>query len=266
MPAQYLKETGTIIGWTELPGEGPPVLCLPGLAIPGAPYLAPLFATASLRGRAAIIPDLPGVGMSDALTGKHAIADLTRAMAALLDHLDLQAVPVVGHSLGGSVAIEMARSRPELVSRLIVAEANVSPGGGGASRKVADCGEDDFVSSGFRAHQAERLAAAQAGDAFMAFLYAGRCTVDPRALSQTARGLVDLDPGLEADFLSMTIPRAFLYGERTVPKDAADVSPDTPDPAKLRANGIAIEVIPDAGHMMPYDAPEATAKAIAAHL
>lgn len=265
MPAFVMPDSRRVMYWTELPGPGVPILALPGIAMPGAPGLVPVFAQAPLRGHAAILPDLPGTGGSEALAS-HDMPALARAIAALLDHLGVGAVPVFGHSLGGTVAIELARLRPDLVSRLIVAEGNLTPGGGVATRAIAGVPLADFLATGFEAAQAKRRAAAESGDATAAYLFAGRAQSDPRALHETASALVDLDPTTEVDFLSMTLARTFLYGARSLPGNARQAGPDTPDPARLAAHGIVTDIVAGAGHLMPFDAPADTARAVAAHL
>ncbi len=53
-------------------------------------------------------------------------------VASILDHENIKSAIVVGHSMGGTVAIILAISRPDLVSKLIVGEGNIVPGGGGS--------------------------------------------------------------------------------------------------------------------------------------
>src|SRR4051812_37599228 len=48
----------------------------------------------------------------------HGVADLSAEVVALLDHLGVQKTHVLGTSLGGFVAQELALDRPDLVDRL----------------------------------------------------------------------------------------------------------------------------------------------------
>jgi pimeloyl-ACP methyl ester carboxylesterase len=265
MSAIYLQRAGIVMGGTPLNGEGAPIICLPGLGF-SSTYLATAMTEAPLRGRAALLVDLPGTGMTEPLPHRHDIAAHAAAVAEYLDTLGLSAAPVFGHSLGGTVGIELARSRPDLVSRLLVAEGNLTPGGGGASRAMSQGTREDFIAAGFAKLLDGRRASAVSGDAIPALLYAGRIGSDARAIFETAGALVDLDTSLEEAFLSMTIPRVFIYGSQSLPASAAEATPDAPDPQALRQRGVEIEIIPDAGHLMVFENPRATAEAIVRHL
>ena len=68
--------------------------------------------------------DLPGHGRS--LIGRaDSIDGLVDAVLAFCDELGLAEIALVGHSLGGSVACELALRRPALVRRLILVDAAV---------------------------------------------------------------------------------------------------------------------------------------------
>lgn len=68
--------------------------------------------------------DFPGHGESP-IGAASTIADLAAAVAAFCDDLGLQAIVLMGHSMGGSVACELALRRPDLVRRLILVDAAV---------------------------------------------------------------------------------------------------------------------------------------------
>jgi 3-oxoadipate enol-lactonase len=70
--------------------------------------------------------DFPGHGASP-IGRADSIAALADAVAALCDALGLGAITLIGHSMGGSVACELALRRPELVQRLILVDAAVDP-------------------------------------------------------------------------------------------------------------------------------------------
>jgi len=55
-----------------------------------------------------VLPDLRGMGLSDAVNRTYAMADLASDIAGLLDDLRLQKVFIAGHSMGGYVALAFA--------------------------------------------------------------------------------------------------------------------------------------------------------------
>lgn len=65
-----------------------------------------------------IVPDVPGFGSSTPPGGTYSIAGFASALWALLDHLEVLSANIVGFSMGGAVALEMALQRPTRVPRL----------------------------------------------------------------------------------------------------------------------------------------------------
>jgi len=98
-------------------GQGPYLLLIHGLGSSGADWE---FQARALEGRfRIIIPDLPGSGDSIPV-GKDlcTIAGFAQMLWALLDHLKASSVNIIGFSLGGAVALEMALAQPRRVRRL----------------------------------------------------------------------------------------------------------------------------------------------------
>ncbi|HLX89836.1 MAG TPA: alpha/beta fold hydrolase, partial [Acidimicrobiales bacterium] len=104
-------------------GEGRPLLYLHGLCDVHA-ALAPdepppfLAALATAAGAEILAPALPGYTGSGGLDAMHDVEDYVFHLTDLIDALDLGGVDVVGHSLGGWLAAELALRRPDRVRRL----------------------------------------------------------------------------------------------------------------------------------------------------
>ena len=98
-------------------GVGPPVLVLHAAGGAGMwnPYLDRLSENFDV-----IAPDHPGFGSSPALDGVDSIATLVEHYLSLLDSLGLDRVHVVGASLGGWLAAEIACTAPERIDRLVL--------------------------------------------------------------------------------------------------------------------------------------------------
>jgi pimeloyl-ACP methyl ester carboxylesterase len=97
-------------------GRGEPLLLIHGLGGSGADWA---FQVAALEHRFhIIIPDLPGSGHSRPPRTGYTIAGFASALWKLMDHLELAKPNIVGFSLGGAVALEMASLRPADVPHL----------------------------------------------------------------------------------------------------------------------------------------------------
>jgi len=67
-----------------------------------------------------IVLDLPGHGDSPAGQGPWSIQKLTAPVQILVGALGITAATIVGHSMGGLVALQLASEHPELVKRLVL--------------------------------------------------------------------------------------------------------------------------------------------------
>lgn len=104
-------------------GEGEPILLVNGVGA-NLTIWGPL--AKRLRGRRTISFDAPGIGGSEAsrrFLRLPALADLARDLIAELGY---EQVDVLGHSMGGMIALELAHRSPERVDRLVLC--NTSPG------------------------------------------------------------------------------------------------------------------------------------------
>ena len=112
----------------EIAGDGKPLLLIAGIASDGASWgpLLPL-----LAGRQLILIDNRGAGRSK-VEGPIEIAEMADDCAALLAHLGLGMVDVVGHSLGGLIGLILAAQHPSRVGRLVTMTSGSIP----ASKRV----------------------------------------------------------------------------------------------------------------------------------
>jgi pimeloyl-ACP methyl ester carboxylesterase len=97
-------------------GAGEPALLIHGLGSSGADWA---FQVPALEPRfQVIVPDLPGCGHSPRSGAEHSVRAWADSLWMLLDALAVSRPNIVGFSLGGAVALEMALQRPESVPRL----------------------------------------------------------------------------------------------------------------------------------------------------
>ncbi|MCP4007503.1 MAG: alpha/beta fold hydrolase [bacterium] len=99
-------------------GSGPPLLLIAGLGGKGTSW-RPYLQTAA-KHFSVLTFDNRGAGLAPALEGPVSIRDLALDVLALMDHLGLERVPVMGRSMGGMIAQELALLAPERVSKLVL--------------------------------------------------------------------------------------------------------------------------------------------------
>jgi pimeloyl-ACP methyl ester carboxylesterase len=112
----------------RMAGSGPPLLLLHGIGDTSQtwnrviPQLAAHYTV--------IAPDLLGHGLSDKPRADYSVSAYACGMRDLMAVLDIDAVTVVGHSLGGGVAMQFAYQFPERCERLVIVAS------GGVGREV----------------------------------------------------------------------------------------------------------------------------------
>jgi non-heme chloroperoxidase len=93
-----------------------PVVLLPGLGLDHESWDGP---AATLRRRHRVVRiDLRGTGRSDAPAGDYSLGRLALDVTTVLDRLDLADVALAGHSFGGQIALLVAATTPERLSRI----------------------------------------------------------------------------------------------------------------------------------------------------
>ena len=124
---QFAEREGVRIAY-EAEGSGPPLLLIHGLGYDRAGW-GPLPQLLAREFRV-LRHDNRGLGESDVPAGPYSVRQLADDAVAVLDAEGLERAHVVGTSLGGMIAQELALSHPERVDRLVLA--CTTPGGAGA--------------------------------------------------------------------------------------------------------------------------------------
>jgi pimeloyl-ACP methyl ester carboxylesterase len=244
-----LAKPAAVIRYMDFDGDQLPLVFIHGLGCAGSSHFPRLLAEPPIAGHRSIVIDLFGHGYSDRPADfGYTLEEHAHTVAQLVDDLGLNGCAVFGHSMGGAIAVTLAAQRPELVSQLILAEANLDPGGGPASTFIASQTEAEFRAGG---HQQllDRLAAL----GFLTTVGSVRiCNTE--ALHKSAIGLVNgTEPSMRERLYEMHIPRAYLIGERSLPD---------PETEELPKHGVDVLIVPDAGHDMTFDNPRGVAAAI----
>lgn len=219
-----------------------------GLGSVSAVYHAHIAARAELAGRRSLFVDLPGHGISDRPDRfGYTLEEHADALAAALDAAGLTGSELVAHSMGGAVAIVLAHRRPDLVSRLVLTEANLDafPPATAGSSGIASYEEDAFVDGAY-ARVLEKVGPSWAATMRLA---------DPRALHRTAVGLRrGSEPVMRSILEELPIDRVYVQGE---------LSGELAGREALVASGVRVVTVAGAGHNVMFDNPDAFVAAVA---
>lgn len=246
MNSFYSQHAGCTVRWHDLPGSGDPVVFIHGLGCASSYEYPRVVRDPQFGGRRAILIDLPGSGYSDKPEHySYKTTEQARVVAELIDHLQLDAFWLYGHSMGGSIAIETAGLLAPRVKGLMVSEPNFHAGGGMFSRSIAAQTEHQFVAQGY-------------GDLLRAEKTAWAGCLQSNAPYAVWRGASSLVAGVEPDwetqFLSLPCPVTLIFGELSLPDEDVD---------NLKLKGVEVKIIPAAGHSMSWENPSALAQTLA---
>ncbi|MFC9295899.1 alpha/beta fold hydrolase [Streptomyces sp. NPDC057011] len=253
MRSAAVTAEGDRIRWVELPGEEPARVYVHGLGATAPAYFAASAVHPLLAGRRSLLVDLLGHGHSDRPEAfGYTLEEHADTLAAALTAAGVEGAELIAHSMGGAVAIVLADRHPDLVSRLVLVDANLdpqprSPGTAGSSG-IASYTEEEFLAGGW----------AEVRDRVGAHWWATMRLADRTALYRSAVHLAaGTTPTMRELLLELKIPRSFLLPEADGP---------LPEAGALEAAGVAVVAIPDCGHNIMLDNPDAFARATATAL
>jgi 3-oxoadipate enol-lactonase len=228
----------------DVQGEGPPLLLINGLGFGRWGWFKQI--PAFTRHFETITFDIRGErGL------RNGVADLTGEVVALLDHLGVGKTHVLGTSLGGFVAQELALARPDLVDRLVLVCTSY---GGRGPQAMSPAALADMMGLGtFSAEAAARKAlAAATGEVYRAEkpeefeqIVRWRLADSPSAVSYYEQAKAGARFDLSGDVGHITSPTLVIHGaeDRYVPPANARALAEAIPGAKLR-------LLEDAGHLV----------------
>ena len=218
-------------------GAGRPLLILHGAGGMGgwAPYMADLATRHDV-----IVPEHPGFGASDTPDWLDTIPDLANFYLDVLDQLDLQNVDLVGFSIGGWIAAELAaRNTRRLASLTLVAAAGIHVKG------VAQV--DSFLRSDEQRIRDMFHDPKRAEEVMRHVLVPELDDINLRNRTTTAKLIWQprgYDPHLHKWLHQIDVPTLLIWGDddRLVPKDYAFAY-------QRLIPGSKIAIIPECGHL-----------------
>jgi len=246
-------------------GSGPPILLIHGITSSSRTWKAVMPRLAAEY--TVIAPDLLGHGRSSKPKGDYSLGAYASGIRDLLVALDLPKANVVGHSLGGGIAMQFAYQFPDRVSRLVLVDTGgigreVNPALRAATLPGAeyvlpllftptlhDAGlkvRSFLAGIGLRGSAdvegvAEGFASLTEADARRAFLHTVRSVIDPTGQRVSAADRL---------YLTRDIPSLIVWGDhdRIIPPSHADLAHDL-------MPGSRLEIFPGAGHFPFNDDP-----------
>jgi pimeloyl-ACP methyl ester carboxylesterase len=249
----------------RIAGEGPVILLIHGIAGSSQQWLDSISLLA--EGHTVVAPDLLGHGRSAKPRGDYSLGAYAAGLRDLLVALDCSKATVVGHSLGGGIALQFAYQFPERSGRLVLVSsgglgrevhpllrAATLPGSelvlplisGDTVRNAGTAVAQMFGRLGFRAGPdiaefARGYGSLADGDARQAFIHTLRAVIDHGGQRVNAADRL---------YLAEDLPSLIVWGRRDpiIPVAHAGI-------AHRGMPGSRLEVFDDSGHFPQLDDP-----------
>jgi pimeloyl-ACP methyl ester carboxylesterase len=266
---KFIDIKGNRIHYVDV-GEGPPIVFLHGLGAQLHHFTHPLFKVFG-PGYRLIALDRPGSGYSTRARGSTGrLPEQADIVCAFMERLGLEKPVIVGHSLGGSVALAIAVEHPEAISGLVLLAA--------LTHKEVDLRPEFkalFVSSPLKrfilAHTVSAPAGLKYGMKTMGLIFAPH--PPPKNYMTENGGFIGLRPShyyaSATDFavIEMDLPRlSERYNEIKMPSGLlfGGVDPIISlevqgTPVKEKIEGLELEIAENLGHMPQFIDPEQVA-------
>jgi pimeloyl-ACP methyl ester carboxylesterase len=248
----YTVEAGQLgpvqVDTTEY-GAGRPFLLLHGGAGPqSVTGFAELLAATGAR---VIVPVHPGFGGTARPESLHSMRGLALTYTHLLDQLDLAGVTVIGNSIGGWIAAELAIHASPRIGGVVLADAGGLELAGHPGADFFSLTPDQVTDMAYYQPEKFRVDVAALPDQARAAMAANRAAL----ATYTAQGATD--PALLGQLGSVRVPVLVVWG-------AADrIYPPEHGEAFAKAiPGARLVVLEEAGHLPQLEAPRALLDAV----
>lgn len=247
------------LAFTET-GSGPPLVILPGLF--GSKRNWTSIARQLAERHRVLTLDLRNHGESpwDSLHDYPSMAD---DVAAFLETHALPTATVLGHSMGGKVAMTLALSRPELVERLIVVDIAPAPSTANTRQVLQAMLDVPLPEIATRSQVKESMAQAVPSSGVRDFLALNltsgpdglRWGINLEALDHNFESILGF-PAFAAD-AAFTKPTLFIGGGRS-----PYIQPEHHAEIRRLFPAAIIDMIPGAGHWVHAEAPQAFVESV----
>ena len=199
--------------------------------------------------RRAIAADYPGYGESGYLPGA-GHDDYARAMAALLDALEIERAHICGLSLGGVVAIAMGSLFPERCASLVIADSFSVHPEGQAIHDRSLAAADELGMRGLAEARVDALIAPGAPEGLREDVVETMAAIDPQAYKLGAKAVWLADQRTRVGIIAQ--PTLIVCGSHD-----SITPPMLSIRLKEAMNGASLEIIEGAGHLANAERPDA---------
>ncbi|MEM9756852.1 MAG: alpha/beta fold hydrolase [Pseudomonadota bacterium] len=233
------------------PTGAPPVLLIHGLGWDAYRLWHGTAATLAASGYRAIAPNLRGVGGTSATDARYTTALYAQDLHAICDALGLQSLPVVGFSMGASIAAALLERGASVSALCLACGGLVSTEDGAQATEAMLARAETLGADAFAAEQATAIFRpdwAKANPDSVADFKRWRAGMDQDALFRAFRS------GFGGDYRAVVEPAGLPVQVIAADHDAFC------DLGNMRAMAAAIpgarfDVITDCGHMAPIERP-----------
>ncbi len=201
-----------------------------------------------------IAPDLRGFGESPSQPGPTSMAQYAADLHALLQQLGTGPVVLVGHSMGGYVALAFARQFPELLRGLVLVSTRAGQDAAEAAagrRAMAAKVKADGVRVLIDAMAPKMLATGDRDPVMVEQVRGLMAGTNPEGAIAALLGMADR-PDAVALLGRIAAPTLVITGA-----DDTVIPPAESDKLAQAIRGAQLHVIPRAGHLVAFEQPEA---------
>ena len=206
--------------------------------------------------------DIPGHGISQVMGPIHTMEFLADTVAGVLDELEIEKVTIVGHSMGGYVALKTLEKYPSRVEKLVLLSSTPNPDSPeklvDRDREIAlvEGGHKDLLAptaakAGFAPDNLKRMMEE------VAFLEEQALVAEPEGVVALLRGMKERGDSNEL-LRTSAVPQLFILGRKDgyIPAERAEAMVE----AHPQAQVVWLE---NSGHLGYLEEPERCAEAVA---
>ncbi len=240
---QLLQRVTRVAGFDvpyQVAGQGEPVVLVHGLSGSSHWWVRNLPALAG--NYTVYLVDLPGFGAMSRFPDRLMLSELATWLLQWMDAVHLERIRLIGHSMGGAIAIQCAAQRPAAISQMVLAAPAAIPAG-------------HLTLWSYVPPLVETLAATT--PSFLPILAYDALRAGPRTLLRMSRALLTHD--VRDELRQVTVPTLLMWGRRD-----ALVPPSLAHAMRQELAHAELRILDDAGHVVMYDRPAAFNRAVLA--